>query len=211
MPLTSIAAVAFPKLGSTRASASAKGIPYGANSPCTGEVVTWPPWELITKAHQGKTHLIHMWARRAICKSPGLTGRCSQAHLCCYGERLGVSGEFRQYFQAPGSCNLPVGEVPLHHSQGAGLSLVASARASIGMGILPRRAVHHQADGKWLRLLTLPQILLVCAVSYRTRKEHGVWRIHCFYGNRSKPALCLKDVTPSSSLEVAHYKHSLEK
>lgn len=54
MPPTSIAAMTFPRLGSTRARASTEGIPSGANSLCTEEEVTWSPWGLITKVHQGK-------------------------------------------------------------------------------------------------------------------------------------------------------------
>lgn len=57
MPPTSIAARAFPRLGSTRARNSAEGIPSGANSLCTGEEVMWSPWGQIAKVQQGKSDL----------------------------------------------------------------------------------------------------------------------------------------------------------
>lgn len=59
MPPTSIAALAFPRFGSSRARASAEGIPSGANSLCTREEVTWVPWGRIAKVHQGKADVIH--------------------------------------------------------------------------------------------------------------------------------------------------------
>lgn len=67
MPLTSIAAMASPRLGSTRARASAEGIPSGANSLCTREEVMWFLWGLIIKVHQGKADLIHMEPKKDIC------------------------------------------------------------------------------------------------------------------------------------------------
>lgn len=51
---SSIRAMAFPRLGSTGARASAEGIPSGANSLCTGEEVTWSPWGRIAKVPLGE-------------------------------------------------------------------------------------------------------------------------------------------------------------
>ena len=96
MPLSSITAMTFPRLGSTRARASAEGIPSGANSLCTGEEIMWSPWGLIAKVHQGKAHLIHMQQRKDICSSLDLIGGCSfqnraePSSLYHCGEGLGI-------------------------------------------------------------------------------------------------------------------------
>ena len=109
MPPSSTTAMTSPRLGGTRARASAEGIPSGANSPCTGEEVTWSPWGLIAKVHQGKAHLIHVQQRKDICLIPGLIGGCSLQNRAepssfyhC-GEGLGDSEALRLYIQASGN------------------------------------------------------------------------------------------------------------
>ena len=149
MPPSSTTAMTSPRLGGTRARASAEGIPSGANSPCTGEEVTWSPWGLIAKVHQGKAHLIHVQQRKDICLIPGLIGGCSLQNRAepssfyhC-GEGLGDSEALRLYFQAAG--NYAVSKLEekscLQDSQLRARSLVASVRNSRGMG----NSVPHKA------------------------------------------------------------------
>ena len=142
MPLSSTTAVTFPRLGGTRARASAEGIPSGANSPCTGEEVTWSPWVLIVRVHQGKAHLIHVQQRKDIYLIPGLIGGCSlqnrtepSSFYHC-GDGLGDSEGLRLYFQASG--NYAVSKLEekscLQDSQPGTPSLVGLARNGRGMG-----------------------------------------------------------------------------
>ena len=142
MPPSSTTAMTSPRLGGTRARASAEGIPSGANSPCTGEEVTWSPWGLIAKVHQGKAHLIHVQQRKDICLIPGLIGGCSLQNRAepssfyhC-GEGLGDSEALRLYFQASGNYTVSKLEEKscLQDSQLWAPSLVASVRNSRGMG-----------------------------------------------------------------------------
>lgn len=142
MPPSSTTAMTSPRLGGTRARASAEGIPSGANLSCTGEEVTWSPWGLIAKVHQGKAHLINVQQRKDICLIPGLIGGCSLQNRAepssfyhC-GEGLGDSEALRLYFQAAG--NYAVSKLEekscLQDSQLRARSLVASVRNSRGMG-----------------------------------------------------------------------------
>lgn len=128
MPPTSIAAMASRRLGSTRASASAKGIPSGANSLCIREEVTCSPWTPIAKVQQGKANLIHVELRKDICWSPALIVLCrlqNRAEPTSFMSLRGIQNHSGYIFQDPGNCNLGVGrEVPLQHSQPGDLSLM---------------------------------------------------------------------------------------
>lgn len=111
MPPTSIAAMAFPRPGSTRARAraraSAEGIPSGANSLCTREEVMWSPWGLYGKVWQGKADLIHVQLRKAICWSSSLMGLCRlKGWVKLTHVIVGDSESFGSYFQEPGICTI---------------------------------------------------------------------------------------------------------
>jgi hypothetical protein len=77
MPPPSITAVAFPRLGSTKARANVKVIPCGANSLCMGEEAMSSPWGLIAKVHQGNADSILLQLSKDICYSTCWIRSCS--------------------------------------------------------------------------------------------------------------------------------------